>query len=193
MQNGIDDTFPLINCSCYAEHLEPLTAFFKCLFCSPLHGFQKWSRNDIQLQKWTSQMLMDYTSVKKKRNSSSLCQRAHGEMSSITPSECSTKDMFFSFTFVHFFLIFSFFIFNFTAKAQIQLCVYFGHPPRPPGKCQHLKMRLSGLVSIVCWNHGGTARAEAPRRGSRYVRACMMRTVGIYNFLLLSHHAAPCT
>lgn len=192
MQNGIDDTFPLINCSCYAEHLEPLTAFFKCLFCSPLHGFQKWSRNNIQLQKWTSQMLMDYTSVKK-RNLSSLCQRAHGEMSSITPSECSTKDMFSPSHLCIFFLIFSFFIFNFTVKAQIQLCVYFGHPPRPPGKCQHLWLRLSGLVSIVCWNHGGTARAEAPRRGSRCVGACMMRTVGICNFLLLSHHAAPCT
>lgn len=46
----------------------------------------------------------------KKRNLSSLCQRAHREMSSITPSECSTKDMFFSFTFVHF-LKFSHFLF----------------------------------------------------------------------------------
>lgn len=91
------------------------------------------------------------------------------------------------------FFIVSFFIFNFTAKAQIQLCMYFGHPPRPPRKCQHLRLRWSGLVSIVCWNHGGTARAVAPRRGSRCVRACIMRTVGICNFLLLSHHAAPCT
>lgn len=193
MQNGIDDTFPLINCSCYAEHLEPLTAFFKCLFCSPLHGFQKWSRNDIQLPKWTSQMLMDYTSVKKKGIHQASVKGRMGKWALSLPVNAALKTCFSPSHLCFFFLIFSFFIFNFTAKAQIQLCVYFGHPPRPPGKCQHLQMRLSGLVSIVCWNHGGTARAEAPCRGSRYVRACMMRTVGIYNFLLLSHHAAPCT
>lgn len=89
------------------------------------------------------------------------------------------------------FLVFSFFIFNFTAKAQIQLCVYYGHPPSPTWE---VPVNAMVRVSQYCLLESrGTARAEAPHRGSRCVRACMMRTVGICNFLLLSHHAAPCT